>query len=87
MKLQFLSPSKTIFDGEVESVTIPGSKGLFTVLDSHAPLLTTMNKGIVVFRTKDTNTREISVTGGFAEVKDNVITICTEKVVESEDKK
>jgi F-type H+-transporting ATPase subunit epsilon len=84
MKLQFLSPNKTIFDGEVESVTIPGEKGSFTVLDHHAPLLTTMISGTVAFVIKDKDVKEISVSGGFAEIKDNVVTVCTEKVIEAE---
>lgn len=84
MKLHFLSPSKTIYDGDIESVTIPGTKGLFTVWDKHAPLLTTMTKGTVVFRTANNNEKEVHVSGGFTEVKDNVVTICIEKVIDKE---
>jgi len=85
MKLQFLSPTKTLFNGNVESVTIPGTKGLFTVWDKHAPLLTTVEKGTVVFRVEGTDIREFKIAGGFAEVKDNVVTICTEKVIDTKE--
>ncbi len=86
MKLQFLSPNKTIFDGDIESVTIPGTKGSFTVWDNHAPLLTSMASGTVLFQINDKDVQEIGVSGGFAEVKDNTVTICTEKVIDTEDK-
>jgi F-type H+-transporting ATPase subunit epsilon len=84
MKLQFLSPNKTIYDGEVEAVTLPGTIGLFTVLDKHAPLLTTLTKGVVTFRISNSDTRMITISGGFAEVKENEITVCTEKVIDTE---
>ncbi len=81
MKLHFLSPKKIIYNGEVESVTIPGSKGSFTVLDKHAPLLTTLQKGTVVYCVKEKDTHKVSIAGGFAEVKDNIVTICIEKEI------
>lgn len=84
MKLHFLTPSKTIFDGEVTSVTIPGTKGLFTVLTDHAPLLTTIEKGVVEYTIGDSETIAVIVGGGFAEVKNNIVTICAEKILEAE---
>lgn len=84
MKLHFLTPSKTIFDGEVTSVTIPGTKGLFTVLTDHAPLLTTIEKGLVEYTIGESEKIEVIVGGGFAEVKNNVVTICAEKILEAE---
>lgn len=84
MKLQFLSPGKTIYDGDVQSVTIPGTKGMFSVWEKHAPLITTMTEGTVVFRITDKEIHEVHISGGFAEVKDNVVTICVEKIIEKE---
>jgi F-type H+-transporting ATPase subunit epsilon len=86
MKLQFLSPSKTIFNGDVESVTIPGSKGSFTVLENHAALLTTVSQGNVIFQIKGAEIKEYTVSGGFAEVQNNVVSICIEKIIDSEKK-
>jgi len=80
MRLVLLSPKKTIFDGEVDSVTIPGTKGLFTVLPQHAPLITTIEKGIVCYKKDGIETR-VTIEEGFAEVKSEVVSICVEKVV------
>ncbi len=78
MKFLLLSPEKTLFDGEVNSVTVPGTKGIFTVWENHAPLLSTLTKGKVVFKTENEE-HHFAVNGGFIEVKDNVISVCVEK--------
>lgn len=78
MRLILLTPVKTLFDGEVESVTIPGSKGLFTVLPLHAPLMTTIENGTLSYKTKEGETT-LLVEDGFADVKNNVVSICIEK--------
>lgn len=80
MKLVLLSPTKTLFDGEIDSVTIPGTKGLFTVLPHHAPLITTIDKGIITYKVSDVE-HNLQVADGFAEVKNDVVSICVEKVI------
>jgi len=47
MNLQVLTPDKTIYEGEVDSVIVPGSKGSFEVLHNHAPIVSSLNKGEV----------------------------------------
>ena len=80
MRLVLLSPVKMLFDGEIDSVTIPGTKGMFTVLPHHAPLITTIDKGVITYKIGE---KELSlvVAEGFAEVKKNVVSICVEKVI------
>ena len=45
MKLQIISTDGIIFDGEATKVTLPGALGLFTILENHASLLSTLTKG------------------------------------------
>jgi F-type H+-transporting ATPase subunit epsilon len=47
MKLQILTPEKTVFDGEAESVLVPGAAGSFEVLKGHAPILSSLAVGDV----------------------------------------
>jgi F-type H+-transporting ATPase subunit epsilon len=81
MRLILLSPVKTLFDGDVVSVTIPGTKGLFTVLPQHAPLITTIDKGMLSFKPVDGEEVSYAVEDGFADVKNDVISVCIEKLV------
>ena len=77
LKLRIIAPVRQVFEGDVESVTLPGTKGSFTVLDRHAPIISSLEKGKIVY--KDANGQgEVVVMSGFAEVKDNVLSICVE---------
>ncbi len=84
MELLLLTPEKTLFDGEVESVTIPGTKGQFTVWKKHASLITTLAKGEVYFKSVQGENHKFHIEGGFAEIKDNIISICVEKIYHPE---
>jgi F-type H+-transporting ATPase subunit epsilon len=45
--LEIRTPDKEIFRGEIKQVILPGKDGLFGVLKNHAPLIATLQKGIV----------------------------------------
>ena len=47
MYLEIVSPEATLFSGEVDSVKVPGSAGDFQMLNNHAPIVSTLKKGIV----------------------------------------
>jgi F-type H+-transporting ATPase subunit epsilon len=80
MRLILLSPVKTLFDGDVVSVTIPGTKGQFTVLPQHAPIITTIEKGILTVNPVGDEEFKYAVEDGFADVKNDVISVCVEKI-------
>ena len=48
MYLEIVSPEATLFQGEVDSVTVPGTDGSFQMLNNHAPIVATLGKGSVV---------------------------------------
>jgi F-type H+-transporting ATPase subunit epsilon len=77
MKLIIISPEKRLYQGEAELVTLPGLQGSFTILDHHAPIISGLNKGKIVYRNKE-NERILEVEGGFVEAKNNVVTVCVE---------
>lgn len=77
LKLKIISPEKVIFDGEVESLKVPGIQGNFEVLNNHAPIISSLVKGDVEYKSKGENNK-LSVAGGFVEVKKNEISLCVE---------
>jgi len=77
LKLRIIAPDRLVFEGEVESVTLPGTLGSFTVLNHHAPIISSLEKGKISY--KDANGQaDVVVRSGFAEVKDNILSICVE---------
>jgi len=79
MKLEIITPEQIYFSGEVTSVTLPGTIGLFTVWENHAPLISSLTKGKISYKV-DKDVTELIVDGGFAEINNNVVTVCIEVV-------
>jgi F-type H+-transporting ATPase subunit epsilon len=77
LRLKVISPEKVIFDGEVESLKVPGTLGSFEVLDNHAPIISSLVKGEVEYKGKD-GAQKLDIEGGFVEVKKNEISLCVE---------
>ncbi|MBO5799174.1 MAG: ATP synthase F1 subunit epsilon [Paludibacteraceae bacterium] len=80
MKLEIISPDKTIFAGEVDFVVLPGSAGEFMVLPRHAALISSLKKGEIRYSMNGTETKLV-VSSGFAEIKDDKVSVCIEKVL------
>lgn len=47
MQLEIITPETNLFSGEVVAVQLPGKDGLFQVLNSHAPIISTLTSGTV----------------------------------------
>lgn len=47
MQLEIITPVNKIFDGEADSVQLPGKDGSFQILDNHAPIISTLVEGVV----------------------------------------
>ena len=47
MFIEIVSPEKTIFTGDVNSVHLPGTEGFFQILNNHAPIVSTLKKGTI----------------------------------------
>ena len=77
MQLKIVSPEKIEFDGAVESVLVPGTMGQFEILNDHAPIISTLQKGMVEYTTTEGKT-SLEILGGFVEVQKNVVSLCVE---------
>lgn len=75
LQLNIISAEKKIFSGSVTSVIIPGISGKFGVYPDHAPLVSPLKEGEIVY-TVNGNEESVDVNGGIAEVMQNIVTIC-----------
>ena len=73
LKLKIVSPERIEFAGEVESVKVPGTQGNFEILTDHAPIISSLQKGVVEYDGK-----QLGITGGFVSVQKNEVSICVE---------
>ena len=80
LKLEIYTPNGVLFNGEVTSVTLPGTIGIFTVMYNHGAIISSLTEGKIKY-TIDEKITAIEVLGGFAEVKNNVVTVCLETII------
>lgn len=74
LSLKIVSPEKIEFTGEVDSVKVPGTKGNFEILTGHAPIISTLQKGVVEYDGK-----QLKILGGFVSVQQDEVSLCIEK--------
>lgn len=74
IRCEIVSQDRMVFEGNVDIVVLPGSAGEMGILPHHAPLLTTLQYGVVKVRTK--GKEEIfTVAGGVAEIQPDIVTV------------
>jgi|TARA_B100001758_G_scaffold214295_1_gene199267 F-type H+-transporting ATPase subunit epsilon len=78
MKLEILTPEKTLFNDEVLSVQVPGKSGNFEMLNNHMPIVSSLKKGVVKITNMQQEERKIEINSGVIEMKQNKIIILAE---------
>ena len=84
LRLEVATPTRLVVSGEVDEVVVPGSEGSFGVLPGHAPLLSLVGTGEVVYRS-GRDEHYLAVSGGFAEVGPTHVTILAESAERPEE--
>ncbi len=92
MYLEIISPEATLFTGEVEALTLPGTKGSFQLLENHAPIVSTLQAGVVkikgsitlgesvkdLFESVGKDETFFSITSGTVEMRNNKIILLSD---------
>lgn len=76
LHLTIYSPEKELFDGEVKMVTLPGSLGSFNILPHHAPIVSTLKKGAVIYQLPDESEQQLEILDGFIEMSNGNLSVC-----------
>jgi len=84
LQFDLVSPERLLASVEAKEVLLPGAEGDMTALPDHAPLITTLRPGIVKVSGTDGD-RDYVVTGGFAEINPESISILAERALPRED--
>jgi len=93
MFLEIVTPEASIFQGEVESVTVPGTEGEFQMLENHAPIVSLLQEGNIkirgnfnineaysdMFTNGDNDSKLLAVQSGTIELKDNKMIILVDE--------
>jgi len=74
IRCEIASQDRLVFEGDADIVVLPGAEGEMGILPNHAPLLTTLNMGVIKIRL-GLEEEIFTVTGGLAEIQPTIITI------------
>ena len=78
LNLEVVTPHRTVLVEDVESVTLPGIEGELGILPEHIPLLTTLDTGIMSYKSSSGKTQAIAVHWGYAQVEGNSVRVLAE---------
>ena len=75
MKVKITKPDSTAFEGEAKLLQLPGTGGLFEILQNHAPIISSLSKGTIRLVTNDDETKTFDIRGGVVKGQQNDILI------------
>jgi F-type H+-transporting ATPase subunit epsilon len=79
MQLEILTPEHKVYSGNVYGIQLPGIEGSFEVLENHAPMIASLRSGkMKILKDKHNNTEVYQISGGFAEVLNNKVSVLIE---------
>ena len=83
LQVRIMTPDQIFWDDQAEEIILPTNTGQMGVLENHAPLITALDIGVMLIRTKK-DWISLALMGGFALVKQNQITVLVNEAESSE---
>ncbi|MDR2055395.1 MAG: F0F1 ATP synthase subunit epsilon [Desulfovibrio sp.] len=84
LQLEVVTPDRTVVSAEAEMVVCPGVEGEFGVLPQHVSLLSALKVGTLLYRVSGKD-EHLFISGGFADVNNNVMTVLAESAERAAD--
>ncbi len=78
LRLRIYTPERQVADLDVKQVTAPATLGEIGVLPDHAALVTSLDPGLLSYDEGGGKVARFQIGAGFAEVRDNVMTVLTD---------
>ncbi len=73
LKIRVIGPDRVIFEGEAASIQYPGGDGLYGILPGHAPMITTVEPGLLRIKDEGGGQEVIALARGFVSISNNEI--------------
>jgi F-type H+-transporting ATPase subunit epsilon len=75
MKVKITKPDSTLYDGEAKLVQLPGTGGLFEILNNHAPIISSLGRGVIRLVADDDQEQTFDIRGGVVKGQQNDLLI------------
>lgn len=77
LRLEVVTPERKVLSEPVDTVTVPGLGGELGILPGHTPLISQLQTGVLAYSAGGKSS-QLHVSGGFVEVKDDVVSVLAE---------
>jgi F-type H+-transporting ATPase subunit epsilon len=84
IRCEIVSQDRRVYSGEADIVVVPGSAGVMGILPKHAPVLSTLQFGVITVRSKGEE-HHFTVAGGIVEVQPDQVTIMADAAEDVEE--
>jgi F-type H+-transporting ATPase subunit epsilon len=84
LKLQVVTPTRTVVAAEADSVEMPGELGYLGILPGHTPLITVLKAGVLTY-SNGGDEHALAIAGGFAEIANDTVTVLADQAEEPAD--
>jgi len=78
LKLQVVTPTRTVVATEADEVELPGELGYLGILPGHTPLITVLKAGVLTYR-RGADERSLAIAAGFAEIASDAVTVLADQ--------
>lgn len=75
MKVKITKPDSTVFEGDAKLIQLPGTGGLFEIMNNHAPIISSLGKGSLRIVDTDDHEHTFEIRGGVVKGQQNDILI------------
>ena len=75
MKVKITKPDSTLFEGDAKLIQLPGTGGLFEILNNHAPIISSLSKGSLRLVLPDDSEQTFDIRGGVVKGQQNDLLI------------
>jgi F-type H+-transporting ATPase subunit epsilon len=77
IQLDVVTPERRVLAESVDMVTVPGLGGELGILPGHTPLISALQTGVLTY-VQDGKSSQLHVSGGFVEVRDDLVAVLAE---------
>src|SRR5213594_3715711 len=78
LKLQVVTPTRTVVNSEADEVELPGELGYLGILPGHTPLITVLKAGVLTY-SNGGDERTLAIAAGFAEIANDAVTVLADQ--------
>ena len=75
MKVKITKPDSTLYDGEAKLLQLPGTGGLFEIMNNHAPIISSLQQGVIRLVANDDQEQTFDIRGGVVKGQQNDLLI------------